>query len=70
MDRAPLAKNDYAKIGWVGAPDRSLCLERWNCFAAGTGRAHKLDVVKDRVTSPLEREDVGSSPTWAITADQ
>jgi hypothetical protein len=25
----------------------------------------KLDVVKDRVTSPLEREDVGSIPTWS-----
>jgi hypothetical protein len=25
-----------------------------------------LDVVKDRVTSPMEREDVGSNPTWSI----
>ena len=28
--------------------------------------ATKLDVVKDRVTSPEEREDVGSNPTWPI----
>jgi len=25
---------------------------------------YELDVVKDRVTSPTKREDVGSNPTW------
>jgi len=29
-------------------------------------KATELDVVKDRVTSPATREDVGSNPTWSI----